>query len=68
MSTTTPVAYNPSLSPIVGTTQIGDLVIGTGYAGTCYSGGIGTVLCYNKMLSDAELTQVYNATKTYYGL
>ena len=46
----------------------GDLVIGTGYAGTCYSGGIGTVLCYNKMLSDAELLQVYNATKTYYGL
>ena len=46
----------------------GDLVIGTGYAGTCYSGGIGTVLCYNKLLSDAELLQVYNATKTYYGL
>lgn len=46
----------------------GDLVIGTGYAGTCYSGGIGTVLCYNKLLSDAELLQVYNATKGYYGL
>ena len=46
----------------------GDLVIGTGYAGTCYSGGIGTVLCYNKLLSDAELLQVYNTTKTYYGL
>ena len=46
----------------------GDLQIGTGYAGTCYSGGIGTVLCYNKMLSDAEILQVYNATKTYYGL
>jgi hypothetical protein len=46
----------------------GDLVIGTGYAGPCYSGGIGTVLCYNKMLSDSEISQVYNATKTYYGL
>lgn len=46
----------------------GDLVIGTGYAGPCYSGGIGTVLCYNKMLSDAEILQVYNATKGYYGL
>jgi len=46
----------------------GDLVIGNGYAGTCYSGGIGTVLCYNKMLSDSEILQVYNATKTYYGL
>lgn len=49
-------------------TAAGDLVIGTGYAGTCYSGGIGTVLCYNKLLSDAELLQVYNATKGYYGL
>jgi hypothetical protein len=29
MSTTTPVAYNPSLSPIAGTTQIGDLAVGT---------------------------------------
>jgi hypothetical protein len=46
----------------------GDVVIGSGYAGTCYSGGIGTVICYNKMLSDAEILQVYNATKTYYGL
>lgn len=46
----------------------GDIQIGTGYAGTCYSGGIGTVLCYNKMLSDTEILQVYNATKTYYGL
>jgi hypothetical protein len=45
-----------------------DIVIGNGYAGTCYSGGIGTVLCYNKMLSDSEILQVYNATKTYYGL
>lgn len=46
----------------------GDLIIGTGYAGVCYSGGIGTVLCYNKMLTDAEILQVYNATKGYYGL
>jgi hypothetical protein len=46
----------------------GDLIIGNGYAGVCYSGGIGTVLCYNKMLSDAEILQVYNATKGYYGL
>ena len=46
----------------------GAIQIGTGYAGTCYSGGIGTVLCYSKMLSDNEILQVYNATKTYYGL
>jgi hypothetical protein len=57
--------YSRSNTAIV---AAGDLVIGTGYAGTCYSGGIGTVLCYNKMLSDSEILQVYNATKTYYGL
>ena len=45
-----------------------DIVIGNGYAGICDNGGIGTVLCYNKMLSDSEILQIYNATKTYYGL
>jgi hypothetical protein len=52
----------------VALTPAGDIQIGTGYAGTCYSGGIGTVLCYNKMLSDAEILQVFNATRSYYGI
>jgi len=46
----------------------GDIQIGTGYSGTCYSGGIGIVLCYNKMLSDSEILQNFNATKATYGL
>jgi hypothetical protein len=49
-------------------TPSGAIRIGTGYAGTCDSGGIGSVLCYNKMLSDAEIAQVYNAMKSTYGL
>ena len=52
----------------VALTPSGAIRIGTGYAGTCYSGGIGSVLCYNKMLSDAEIAQVYNAMKSTYGL
>ena len=58
--------YVPRSSNVI--VPAGDIQIGTGYAGTCYSGGIGTVLCYNKMLSDAEILQVFNATKSYYGL
>jgi hypothetical protein len=46
----------------------GDLRIGTGYSSVCYQGGIGSVLCYNKMLSDAEILQTFNATKSTYGL
>ena len=45
-----------------------DIVIGSGYAGTVSEGGIGVVMCYNRMLSDTEITQTYNATKSLYGL
>jgi hypothetical protein len=47
-----------------------DIQIGSGYAGTCNagSGAIGDVLTYNKMLSDAEILQNYNAMKSTYGL
>ncbi len=46
----------------------GDLRIGTGYSGVCYQGGIGCVFCYNKMLSNSEILQNFNATKSIYGL
>jgi len=45
-----------------------DIVIGSGYAGPVHNGSIGSVMCYNKMLSDAEILQNFNATKSTYGL
>jgi hypothetical protein len=44
------------------------IIIGNGYAGTVSQGEIGMVLCYNKMLSDSEILQNFNATKATYGL
>ncbi len=44
------------------------IIIGNGYAGTVQQGAIGMVMCYNKMLSDAEILQNFNATKSTYGL
>jgi hypothetical protein len=46
----------------------GEIRIGTGYTNTCTNGGIGAVLCYNRMLSDAEISAVYEAMKNSYGL
>ena len=46
----------------------GEIRIGTGYAGTCDVGNVGMVLCYNRMLTDQEVLQNYNATKRRYGL
>jgi hypothetical protein len=45
-----------------------DIVIGNGYAGPVSNGTIGSVICYNKMLSDSEILQNFNATKSTYGL
>ena len=45
-----------------------DIVIGSGYSGTVSQGGIGIVMCYNRILSDSEISQTYNATKSLYGL
>lgn len=44
------------------------VIIGSGYAGTVAVGGLGAVLTYNKMLSDTEIKQVYDAMKSNYGL
>jgi hypothetical protein len=46
----------------------GAIRIGSGYAGTVTDGYIGSVLCYNRMLTDAEILQNYNATKGRFGL
>ena len=46
----------------------GAIRVGTGYAGTCDNGSVGAVLCYNKMLSDEEIFQNYNAMRGRFGL
>ena len=43
--------------------------VGYGYAGPVEgSNGIGALLTYNKMLSNTEIADLYNATKGRYGL
>lgn len=46
----------------------GEIRILTGYAGTVETGSLGMVLAYNKMLSDAEVNQIFNATRTRFGV
>ena len=46
----------------------GAIRVGTGYAGAVENGYISSLYCYNKMLSDDEISQIYNATKTRFGL
>ena len=45
----------------------GAVRIGTGYAGAVENGYVGAVYCYNKMLSNDEVAQMYNVTKQRYG-
>lgn len=49
-------------------TAAGALRIGNGYAGTVENGNIASILCYNKMLSDDEIKQNFNATRGRYGI
>jgi hypothetical protein len=46
----------------------GAIRVGTGYAGTVDNGSVSIVSCYNRMLSDAEITQIYNIQKTRFRL
>lgn len=46
----------------------GAIRIGTGYAGAVENGNIALVMCYNKMLSDAEIQQNFNATRGRFGI
>lgn len=46
----------------------GALQIGTGYSGAVTAGSIGLVSCYNRMLSDAEIAQNFNALRGRFGI
>ena len=46
----------------------GAITVGAGYAGVVEVGYINSVYCYNRMLTDAEILQNYNATKGRFGL
>ena len=46
----------------------GALQIGTGYAGTVDNGSVSLIACYNRMLSDAEIAQNYEAWRGRHGL
>ena len=49
-------------------TSAGAVRVGTGYAGTVEDGSVGAVICYNRMLTDAEIKQNFNAHRGRYGL
>jgi len=42
--------------------------IGTGYAGAVENGNIGMVMVYNREISDAEISEVFNNTRSIFGL
>lgn len=46
----------------------GPVVIGSGYAGPVDNGSVSLVACYNRMLSDAEIAQNYEAWRTRFNL
>lgn len=54
-----------STTPI---TPAADIVVGGGYAGTVENGYVGRVMCYNRMLSDAEILRNFDATRGTYGI
>lgn len=46
----------------------GAIRVGGGYAGTVGNGNIASVMCYNKMLSDVEINQNFNALRGRFGI
>jgi hypothetical protein len=49
-------------------TLAGQIRIGTGYAGTMDTGNLALLLVYTKMLTDAEIKELYNSTRGRFGL
>ena len=54
-----------STTPI---TTAGQIRVGTGYAGTMDTGNLALLMVYTKMLTDAEVLEVYNAYRGRFGL
>ena len=54
-----------SATPVV---AAGALRVGSGYAGAVDNGNIAAVICYNKMLNDAEIQQNFNALRGRFGI
>ena len=52
-------------NPIV---SAGAIRVGYGYAGVVEDGSVGAVMCYNRMLTDAEIKQNFSAHRSRYGL
>lgn len=49
-------------------TTAGQIRVGTGYAGTMDTGNLALLMVYTKMLTDAEVLEVYNAYRGRFGL
>ena len=49
-------------------TPAGAMRVGYGYIGAMESGGIASIMIYEKLLSDAEIKQNYDALKGRFGL
>lgn len=58
-------AYNSRSN--VALVAAGAITVGAGYAGVVEVGYLNSVYCYNKMLTDVEILQNYNATRTRFG-
>ena len=61
-------AQNYTSRSSVALVTAGALQIGTGYAGTVDNGSVSLVACYNRMLSDSEIAQNYEAWRTRFSL
>jgi hypothetical protein len=54
-----------STTPI---TQAGAIRVFTGYAGTVDTGGVGMVLAFNRMISNSEVSTIFDQTRKRFGI